>query len=80
MKATRTLCLLRDAADQELGEVLLEAKKIITAPLRRILERQEAARSAFSQVHAASWQPSGSLLPPGSRTCLSNRKCELTYR
>lgn len=29
---------------------------------------------------ALSWQPLGTLLPPGSRTCLGNCKCELTYR
>jgi len=29
---------------------------------------------------ALSWQPIGRLVPPGARTCLSNCKCELTYR
>lgn len=45
---------------------------------RNILSASESCSQCQAQS-AMGWVPLGTLIPPGSRTCLANCKCRLTY-
>lgn len=46
---------------------------------KNVLHADESCASCLGE-DAKNWVPLGDLVPPGSRTCLSNCKCSLTYR